>query len=41
MRPEETLTDDQLVDLFSEMKRETKELREKEIQKYKVEKPTD
>lgn len=41
MRPEETLTDDQLVELFSEMKKENLEKREKEMQKFKVEKPAD
>lgn len=37
MRPEDTLTDDQLADLFSEMKKENKEQREKEMQKFKIE----
>ena len=40
-RPEDTLTDEQLVDLFAEMKKETMAKREKEMQKFKVERATD
>ena len=38
-RNDDNLTDDQLVDLFSEMKRETQAKREKEMQRFKIEKP--
>ena len=37
--PPGNLTDEQLVDLFSEMKRETVAKREKEMERFKVEKP--
>ena len=37
----DTLTDDQLVDLFSEMKKETMAKREEKMKKFKIEAPAD
>ena len=40
-RNDDNLTDEQLVDLFSEMKRETQAKRDKEMERFKIEKPVD